>query len=52
MFVGSVAVLIKIIAAFLMFKSSADEKVATLIAGCGESKNYDQCLILPLAGVY
>jgi Na+/H+ antiporter NhaC len=47
-----VAVLIGIIAAFLMFRSSADEKSATLIAGCGESKIMTMCLIYLLAGAF
>lgn len=47
-----VAVLIGIIAAFLMFKNVADEKVATLIAGCGESKIMTMCLIYLLAGAF
>ncbi|UQD56971.1 Na+/H+ antiporter NhaC family protein [Flavobacterium sp. K5-23] len=47
-----IAVLIGIIAAFILFKSSADEKVATLIAGCGESKIITMCLIYLLAGAF
>ena len=47
-----IAVLIGIIAAFLMFKGSADAKVATLIAGCGESKIMTMCLIYLLAGAF
>jgi Na+/H+ antiporter NhaC len=42
-FPSPIAVLIGIIAAFLLFKSSTDEKVATLIAG--ESKIMTMCLI-------
>ena len=47
-----IAVLIGIIAAFLMFKGSADAKVATLITGCGESKIMTMCLIYLLAGAF
>jgi Na+/H+ antiporter NhaC len=47
-----VAVLIGIISAFLLFKSSTDEKVTTLIAGCGESKIMTMCLIYLLAGAF
>lgn len=47
-----IAVLIGIIAAFLMFKGSADAKVATLIGGCGESKIMTMCLIYLLAGAF
>jgi hypothetical protein len=35
-----------------LFKSSTDEKVATLIAGCGESKIMTMCLIYLLAGAF
>jgi Na+/H+ antiporter NhaC len=47
-----IAVLIGIIAAFLLLKGSADEKVTTLIAGCGESKIMTMCLIYLLAGAF
>lgn len=47
-----IAVLIGIISAFLLFKSSSDDKVATLIAGCGESKIMTMCLIYLLAGAF
>ncbi|TDE05578.1 Na+/H+ antiporter NhaC family protein [Flavobacterium hiemivividum] len=47
-----IAVIVGIIAAFLLFKSSTDEKVATLIAGCGESKIMTMCLIYLLAGAF
>ncbi|WP_072945944.1 Na+/H+ antiporter NhaC family protein [Flavobacterium granuli] len=47
-----VAVLLGIIAAFILFKSSTDEKVTTLIAGCGESKIMTMCLIYLLAGAF
>jgi Na+/H+ antiporter NhaC len=51
-FPSPVAVLIGIIAAFLLYKSSTDEKVQTLIAGCGESKIMTMCLIYLLAGAF
>jgi len=51
-FPSPVAVLIGIIAAFLLYKSSTDEKVETLIAGCGESKIMTMCLIYLLAGAF
>ncbi|WP_413998398.1 Na+/H+ antiporter NhaC family protein [Flavobacterium sp. W1B] len=47
-----VAVLLGIISAFLLFKSSTEEKVTTLIAGCGESKIMTMCLIYLLAGAF
>ena len=47
-----VAVLVGIIAAFLLFKNSTQEKVNTLIAGCGESKIMTMCLIYLLAGAF
>ena len=51
-FPSPVAVLVGIIAAFLLFKSSTEDKVATLIAGCGESKIMTMCLIYLLAGAF
>ncbi|NGY36999.1 Na+/H+ antiporter NhaC family protein [Flavobacterium sp. XN-5] len=51
-FPSPIAVIVGIIAAFLLFKSSTDEKVATLIAGCGESKIMTMCLIYLLAGAF
>ena len=51
-FPSPVAVLIGIIAAFLLYKSSTDEKVETLIAGCGESKIMTMCIIYLLAGAF
>ncbi len=51
-FPSPVAVVVGIIAAFLLFKSTTDEKVATLIAGCGESKIMTMCLIYLLAGAF
>jgi Na+/H+ antiporter NhaC len=47
-----IAVLIGIIAAFLLFKSSTEEKVDTLIKGCGESKIMTMCIIYLLAGAF
>ncbi|WKL44003.1 Na+/H+ antiporter NhaC family protein [Flavobacterium sp. ZE23DGlu08] len=51
-FPSPVAVVVGIIAAFLLFKSTTDEKVATLFAGCGESKIMTMCLIYLLAGAF
>lgn len=51
-FPSPVAVLVGIIAAFLLFKSSTEHKVETLIAGCGESKIMTMCLIYLLAGAF
>jgi Na+/H+ antiporter NhaC len=51
-FPSPVAVLIGIIAAFFLYKSSTDDKVKTLIAGCGESKIMTMCLIYLLAGAF
>ncbi|RTZ03383.1 Na+/H+ antiporter NhaC family protein [Flavobacterium sp. RSP49] len=51
-FPSPIAVLVGIIAAFLLFKSSTEDKVATLIAGCGESKIITMCLIYLLAGAF
>ncbi len=51
-FPSPVAVLIGIIAAFLLYKSSTDEKIETLIAGCGESKIMTMCIIYLLAGAF
>lgn len=51
-FPSPVAVVVGIIAAFLLFKSSTEDKVETLIAGCGESKIMTMCLIYLLAGAF
>ena len=51
-FPSPVAVVLGIIAAFLLYKSSTDAKVETLIAGCGESKIMTMCLIYLLAGAF
>ena len=51
-FPSPVAVLIGIIAAFLLYKSPTEHKVETLIAGCGESKIMTMCLIYLLAGAF
>lgn len=47
-----VAVLIGIIAAFLLFKESVEEKTKTFISGCGESKIMTMCIIYLLAGAF
>ena len=51
-FKPALAVLIGIIAAFLLHKSSKDIEVVTLIAGCGESKIRTMLLIYLLAGAF
>ncbi|NRT14717.1 Na+/H+ antiporter NhaC [Flavobacterium sp. 28A] len=51
-FPSPVAVMVGIIAAFLLYKTGTDDKVATLIAGCGESKIMTMCLIYLLAGAF
>ena len=51
-FPSPIAVLIGIISAFILFKSTTDEKVNTLIAGCGESKIMTMCIIYLLAGAF
>jgi Na+/H+ antiporter NhaC len=51
-FPSPVAVLIGIIAAFLLYKSSTKRKIDTLIAGCGDSKIITMCLIYLLAGSF
>lgn len=47
-----IAVLLGIITAFLMFKLSSEEKIQTLIKGCGDSKIMTMCLIYLLAGAF
>lgn len=51
-FPSPIAVIVGIIAAFLLFKPSVSEKVDTLIAGCGDSKIMTMCLIYLLAGAF
>lgn len=51
-FPSPVAVLVGIIAAFILFKTSTDDKVNTLIAGCGDSKIMTMCLIYLFAGAF
>ncbi|MCF6141287.1 Na+/H+ antiporter NhaC family protein [Flavobacterium sp. K77] len=51
-FPSPVAVLVGIIAAFILFKTSTDDKVDTLIAGCGDSKIMTMCLIYLFAGAF
>ncbi|MDI5898681.1 Na+/H+ antiporter NhaC family protein [Flavobacterium yafengii] len=51
-FPSPVAVLLGIIAAFLLFKQATENKVNTLISGCGESKIITMCLIYLLAGAF
>lgn len=47
-----VAVLLGIIAAFLILKGSINEKVDALIRGCGDSKIITMCIIYLLAGAF
>ena len=51
-FPSPVAVLLGIIVAFLLFKQTTEDKVNTLISGCGESKIITMCLIYLLAGAF
>ncbi|MBK0368482.1 Na+/H+ antiporter NhaC family protein [Flavobacterium agrisoli] len=47
-----VAVLVGIVAAFILLKQSYSSKIDTFIAGCGESKIMTMCLIYLLAGAF
>lgn len=47
-----VAVMVGIIAAFILLKQSNEEKIDNLIAGCGESKIITMCIIYLLAGAF
>lgn len=47
-----IAVILGIIAAFLLFKLSSEEKIQALIKGCGDSKIITMCLIYLLAGAF
>lgn len=47
-----IAVIIGIIAAFLLFKQSTNSKIDTLIKGCGDSKIITMCLIYLFAGAF
>lgn len=47
-----IAVIVGIIVAFILFKRSVEEKVDTLIKGCGDSKIITMCLIYLLAGAF
>ena len=47
-----VAVIVGIIAAFILLKQSNPDKINTLIAGCGESKIITMCIIYLLAGAF
>ena len=51
-FPSPIVVLLGIIAAFLLFKQTIEDKVNTLISGCGESKIITMCLIYLLAGAF
>lgn len=47
-----VAVMVGIIAAFIMFKGSIDEKFSTLVQGCGDENIIIMCIIYLLAGAF
>ncbi|KVV14728.1 Na+/H+ antiporter NhaC family protein [Flavobacterium sp. TAB 87] len=47
-----VAVLVGIVAAFLLLQQNTEQKITTLIAGCGESKIITMCIIYLLAGAF
>ena len=51
-FPSPVAALIGIITAFVLFKSSSEDKIDILIKGCGESKIMTMCIIYLLAGAF
>lgn len=47
-----IAAVIGIIACFILFRSRIEEKVQTLLEGCGDSKILTMCLIYLLAGAF
>lgn len=47
-----IAAVIGIIACFILFRSGIEEKVQTLLEGCGDSKILTMCLIYLLAGAF
>lgn len=47
-----IAVIVGIIAAFLLFKQSIHSKIKTLLKGCGDDKILTMCLIYLLAGAF
>jgi Na+/H+ antiporter NhaC len=49
---SSIAVILGIVTAFVIFKDTSDNKVSSLIAGCGDSKIITMCLIYLLAGAF
>ena len=51
-FKGPVAVIVGIIAAFLMHKGSIDEKFDALVKGCGDANIITMCIIYILAGAF
>lgn len=51
-FKGPIAVIIGIIAAFLLHKGSIDEKFDSLVRGCGDSNIITMCIIYILAGAF
>ena len=51
-FKGPIAVIVGIIAAFLMHKGSIDEKFDALVKGCGDANIITMCIIYILAGAF
>ena len=51
-FKGPIAVIVGIIAAFLMHKGSIDEKFDALVKGCGDANIITMCIIYILAGTF
>ncbi|MFD1014514.1 Na+/H+ antiporter NhaC family protein [Winogradskyella rapida] len=47
-----IAVVVGIVVAFLMFRSSVESKIQTLLKGCGDHKILTMCLIYLLAGAF
>ncbi len=47
-----IAVIVGIVVAFLMFKQSINDKIETLLKGCGDDKILTMCLIYLLAGAF
>ncbi|MEP5935573.1 MAG: Na+/H+ antiporter NhaC family protein, partial [Winogradskyella arenosi] len=47
-----IAVVVGIVVAFLMFRSSVEAKIQTLLKGCGDHKILTMCLIYLLAGAF
>ncbi len=47
-----IAVLLGIVTAFLLFRDQIEDKVSTLLKGCGDEKIMTMCLIYLLAGAF